>query len=56
MNDPHARYALALPDNPRYRGIVRRLPDLARQRLDLTVFFVHRHGTVTQSPTRGSVH
>jgi hypothetical protein len=48
MDDPHARYALALPDNPRYRGLVSRLPTLARQRLNLTVFFVTRGGTVTE--------
>lgn len=51
MDDPHARYALALPDTPRCRGLVRRLPDLARQRLMLTVFFVRRDGTVTPDPS-----
>ncbi len=40
MADPTAIYALALPDNPQYRGLVRRLPGHARQRLGLTVFFV----------------
>lgn len=50
MDDPHARYALALPDTARCRGLVRRLPGLARQRLSLTVFFVHRDGTVTPDP------
>lgn len=38
MDDPTARYALALPDTPRCRGLVHRLPGLARQRLGLTVF------------------
>jgi hypothetical protein len=47
MDDAGARYALALPDNPRYRGLVRRLPVLARQRLSLTVLLVARDGTVT---------
>jgi biotin operon repressor len=42
MTDPAAAYALALPDNAQYRGLVRRLPALARQRLHLTVFFVSR--------------
>jgi hypothetical protein len=50
MDDPHARYALALPDTPRCQGLVRRLPALARERLALSVFFVHRDGTVTQEP------
>jgi hypothetical protein len=40
MSDPAARYALALPDHPQYRGLVQRLPSLARQRLQLDVFFV----------------
>lgn len=50
MDDPHARYALALPDTPRCRGLVHRLPTLARRRLGLTVFFVHRSGAVTPDP------
>lgn len=39
-SDEHARYGLALPDVPQYRGLVNRLPALARRRLNLTVFFV----------------
>lgn len=42
MSDPDARYGLGLPDNPQYRGLVRRLPDLAWERFDLVVFFVSR--------------
>lgn len=42
MSDPKARYGLALPDNRQYRGLVRRLPVLTWQRLDLIVFFVGR--------------
>jgi biotin operon repressor len=42
MDDPKARYALALPENRQYRGLVDRLPRLARQRLPLDVFFVRR--------------
>ncbi len=48
MDDPEARYALALPDNRRYRGLVSRLPRMARQRLALTVLFVDANGTVTE--------
>lgn len=44
MNDPAARYGLALPDNKVYCGLVQRLPQLARERLQLTVFFVERDG------------
>jgi hypothetical protein len=39
--------ALALPDHPQYRGLVNRLPSLARTRLNLEVFFVDPKGAVT---------
>jgi hypothetical protein len=42
LADPNARYGLALPDNRRYRGLVQRLPALARQRLNLVVYMVRR--------------
>jgi hypothetical protein len=41
-DDPSARYGLALPGNSQYRGLVTRLPTLARDRLRLEVFFVTR--------------
>ena len=44
MADDVARYGLALHEGPQYRGLVRRLPRVARRRLDLTVFFVRREG------------
>ena len=47
MNDPNSRYALALPEHPQYRGLVNRLPSLARTRLNLGVFFVDPNGAVT---------
>jgi hypothetical protein len=50
MDDPDARYALALPDNRRYRGLVARLPHLARQRLNLTILFVDDDAHVTEVP------
>lgn len=45
MGDPTAVYAIALPDNRRYRGLVSRLPALARQRLGLRVYWVSRGST-----------
>lgn len=42
MTDPDARYGIALPDNRQYRGLVDRLPALARERLELLVFWVAR--------------
>lgn len=42
MDDPNAAYALALPANKQYRGLVQRLPRHARERLGLAVFWVSR--------------
>ena len=42
MVEPEATYALALPDNRQYRGLVDRLPALAKRRLRLAVFWVDR--------------
>lgn len=42
MDDPGATYAIALPDNRQYRGLVHRLPELAKRRLGLAVFWVDR--------------
>jgi len=44
MSDPQARYALALPDEPRCRGLASRLPSLARERLNLSILYVRREG------------
>jgi hypothetical protein len=44
MDDPEARYGLALPDNRQYRGLVGRLPAYARDRLRLLVFFARQEG------------
>lgn len=40
--DPEGTYGLALPDNARYRGLVARLPSLARERVLHVVLFVSR--------------
>lgn len=42
LDDPDARYGLALPDHRQYRGLVTRLPHLAWTRLHLVVLFVRR--------------
>ncbi len=44
MDDPGANYALALPDNRQYRGLVGRLPEYAVERLGLVVFWVDGDG------------
>lgn len=40
MEDEQARYGLALPDNLQYRGLVRRLPAVARRHVVQVVLFV----------------
>jgi hypothetical protein len=45
MDDPEARYGLALPDNRQYRGLVGRLPGHAKSMLGLIVLFVTRTGS-----------
>lgn len=49
MDDASARYGLALPDNPQYRSLVRRLPALVRERLYFVAIFVGKTGTVTEA-------
>ena len=44
MDDPEASYGIAMPANRQYRGLVNRLPALARERLRLSVFWVSRKG------------
>lgn len=46
MHDPEATYAIALPDNKQFRGLVSSLPAHARERLQLTIFFVGGDGVV----------
>lgn len=40
MSDPHARYSIALPDLPQYRGLWDRLPQLAKERTKMSMLFV----------------
>lgn len=44
MDDPDATYGLALPDQPQYRALVQRLPELIWDRLNLVVYFVSGTG------------
>ena len=42
MSDERAAYGLALPDNATFRGLLNRLPRLAKERLRLRIFLVAR--------------
>ena len=46
MNDPAARYSLALPDLPQFRRLWERLPGTAKQRLGLSALFVTPDGRI----------
>jgi hypothetical protein len=49
MNDPDARYAVALPDMKQFRGLWARLPDLAKARARISVLFVDAAGHVDET-------
>ena len=49
MNDPNARYSIALPDLDQFRSLWERLPSLAKKRTGISAIFVNEHGDVTLS-------
>jgi hypothetical protein len=49
MDDPAARYGLALPDNAQYRKLISGLPTLMRERLKFVAFFVGIDGNVRKA-------
>ena len=50
MNDPRARYSIALPDIQQFRRLWERLPGLAKARTGITALFVDSSGKVTETP------
>ena len=48
MEDPAARYNIALPGLCQFKGLWMRLPALAKKRLGVTVLFVSPDGTVEE--------
>jgi hypothetical protein len=51
MNDPDARYSIALPDLKQFRGLWQRLPDLAKSRTAISALFVDTSGRVEEVST-----
>lgn len=49
MDDPNARYSIALPELPQYRGLWERLPSLAKVRTTITMLFVDSRGNVVEA-------
>ena len=48
MDDPHAKYSIALPDLEQFRSLWSRLPALAKQRTCITALFVDERGGVKE--------
>lgn len=48
MDDPFAKYSIALPDVPQFRKLWERLPQLAKKRTEITALFVTAKGAVTE--------
>jgi hypothetical protein len=50
MDDPNAKYSIALPDMKQFRGLWERLPHVAIQ---ITALFIDPQGAVTEDPIDG---
>jgi len=48
MDDPDARYSIALPDMKQFRRLWQRLPDLAKSRTKISALFVDGSGRVEE--------
>jgi len=48
MSDPSAKYSIALPDIKQYRGLWRRLPQLAKERTGISALFINSEGIVEE--------
>lgn len=46
MSDPNVRYSIACPDIGQFRNLWSRLPDLAKERTQITALFVNRKGKI----------
>jgi hypothetical protein len=49
MDTPEAKYSIALPDIPQFRGLWERLPDLAKQRTMINALFVSGGGDIEEA-------
>ena len=48
MDDPDAKYSIAIPDVQQFRNLWYRLPELAKQRTSITALFVAGNGNVLE--------
>ena len=51
MDDPRAKYSIALPDVQQFRNLWQRLPHIAKERTEITALFVSEDGSVTEDIT-----
>ena len=51
MNDPNRRYSIVLPDIPPFRRLWDRLPDTAKERIQITALFVQSTGNIIEKHT-----
>jgi hypothetical protein len=49
MNDDAAKYSIAIPDLPQFRGLWNRLPKLAKDRTKITAIFVSEAGEIHEA-------
>ena len=49
MSDAHAKYSIAMPDVPQFRGLWERLPSLAKERTQITAIFVTALGGISEN-------
>ncbi len=49
MEDPNAKYSIALPDIEQFRGLWKRLPSLAKLRTGITAIFVDKAGKINEA-------
>lgn len=49
MDDPNAKYSIALPDVKQFRNLWDRLPLLAKQRTGITAIFIDELGRINES-------
>ncbi|MGG1940394.1 MarR family transcriptional regulator [Paenibacillus polymyxa] len=51
MDDPNAKYSIALPDVRQFRNLWNRLPLLAKKRTGITAIFIDEQGNVDEGET-----
>jgi hypothetical protein len=48
MDDPKAKYSIALPDLKQYRGLWKKLPKVAKERIKISIIFVDKNGKIKE--------